>query len=429
MRIDELRVLNYRRFVDRTLTFADPFTLLIGANGAGKTAVVDALAIALGAALVEVPAAPTRPIHRQEVRRTYRRAGETVDLIEHNPTRVTAWGSVDGCQIEWSRELKSTKLRTTRQHARPIRRAMADLVRRCTENDDTVLPCIGYYGTGRLWVEQRLAAGGLNPDKPKPRYAGYRNCLTPTSSTRHLVAWVKRLELVQAQRRRPLETLRAAYEAIVGCVDDAVDASFDFAEDDIVIEFLDGSRYPFYLLSDGQRRMAGTAADIAMRCAQLNPHLNGQALTETPGVVLIDEIDLHLHPRWQRRVVEDLCRTFPRMQFIATTQSPFIIQSIQRDATVDLDREENGFISFEERSIEDISEELMGVDQPQRSRRFRAMVEAAEQYYRAIEDAGTESDAKHVDILRAKLDFLEESFADNPAYVAFLRLRRLSESL
>ena len=120
--------------------------------------------------------------------------------------------------------------------------------------------------------------------------------LTPTSSTRHLVAWVKRLELVQAQRRRPLETLRAAYEAIVGCVDDAVDASFDFAEDDIVIEFLDGSRYPFYLLSDGQRRMAGTAADIAMRCAQLNPHLNGQALTETPGVVLIDEIDLTPSP-------------------------------------------------------------------------------------------------------------------------------------
>ena len=114
------------------------------------------------------------------------------------------------------------------------------------------------------------------------------------------------------------------------------------------------------------------------------------------------------------------------MQFVATTHSPFIIQSIHRDATVDLDRDENGFISYEERSIEDIAEEIMGVAQPQRSRRFLNMVDAAEQYYRAIEDAGAESDARQVDILRAKLDHLEERFADSPAYVALLRLRRLS---
>ena len=187
-----------------------------------------------------------------------------------------------------------------------------------------------------------------------------------------------------------------------------------FAEDDIVIEFSDASRFPFFLLSDGQRSMAATAADIAMRCAQLNPHLNGQALTETPGVVLIDEIDLHLHPRWQRRVVEDLCRTFPRVQFIATTHSPFIIQSIHRNAVIDLDREENEFVPYEERSIEDISEELMGVNQPQRSQRFLKMVEAAEQYYRAIENGGAESDATQMNILQAKLDHLEEPFADNP---------------
>ena len=179
MRIDELRVVNYRRFVDRTLTFAEPFTLLIGANGTGKTAVVDALAIALGAALLEVPAGPTRPIHRQEVRRTYRHAGETVHLVEHNPTSVTARGSVGDRQIEWTRELKSTKLRTTRKHARPVRAAMADLVCRSAEDDDTVLPCIGYYGTGRLWAEQRLIAGGLDPDKPKLRYAGYRIASRP----------------------------------------------------------------------------------------------------------------------------------------------------------------------------------------------------------------------------------------------------------
>jgi len=79
-------------------------------------------------------------------------------------------------------------------------------------------------------------------------------------------------------------------------------------------------------MSDGQRALIGLVADIARRACLLNaPYLGKRTLLETPGLVLIDELDLHLHPRWQRRVIGDLKRIFPNIQFFATTHSPQII--------------------------------------------------------------------------------------------------------
>jgi predicted ATP-binding protein involved in virulence len=94
---------------------------------------------------------------------------------------------------------------------------------------------------------------------------------------------------------------------------------------------------PFHLLSDGQRIMIGLVADIAIKAAILNPHLGESVLSKTPGVVLIDEIDLHLHPRWQRHLVEDLKRTFPEMQVFATTHSPQVIGETPREQIIQLD--------------------------------------------------------------------------------------------
>ena len=430
MRVTHLNLRNFRCFQDRTFTFDDRFTLLIGTNATGKTAILDGMAVALGAALLDVPDAPSRTIQFQEVRRTDRQSGEIGNFVEHYPVRVTASGTVEETRIEWTRDLRSRKSRTTRSGTESLRHRIRELVRGNMDNEDAVLPLIGYYGTGRLWVEQRLWKGMvIDPAKRGARYAGYRNCLAPTSSARHLVAWVKRLALVESQRGRRLATLGAIYDAVTCCVENAVETSFDFEQDDIVIEFDGGARFPLRFLSDGQRVMAATAADIAMRCSQLNPHFNDRARVETPGIVLIDELDLHLHPRWQRRAVQDLIDTFPRLQFIATSHSPFIVQSMCRGRVINLDREPYEPEGPEEQSIEDVAENIMGVEQPQRSRRFQEMVAAAERYYSIIESAPEERDSEEVGALREQLDELEEPFADNPAYVAFLRLQRTANGL
>ncbi len=84
-------------------------------------------------------------------------------------------------------------------------------------------------------------------------------------------------------------------------------------------------------LSDGQLILLTLVGDLAKRVAILNPHLGHEGLRKTPGVVTIDELDLHLHPKWQRRIIHDLKNTFPSLQFIATTHSPQLIGEAHPD--------------------------------------------------------------------------------------------------
>ena len=88
-----------------------------------------------------------------------------------------------------------------------------------------------------------------------------------------------------------------------------------------------GAVIPVAKLSDGERGMLALVFDLTRRLAQANPNLDDPA-AEGVGVVLIDEIDLHLHPEWQRTIVTNLPETFPRLQFIATTHSPQVIGEV-----------------------------------------------------------------------------------------------------
>ena len=172
--------------------------------------------------------------------------------------------------------------------------------------------------------------------------------------------------------------------------------------------------------------MFAMVADIAHRAAILNPQFGEKAPAETPGIVLIDEIDLHLHPSWQRRVVDDLRRTFPRIQFIATTHSPFIIQSLRPGELVDLQKDVTG--EYVNRSIEDIVEGVMGIKVPQRSERYEKMYKAAKEYYQVLQEA-KEASPEEKRELKQKLDELTAPFSDNVAYHAFLEMERIAAGL
>ena len=79
-------------------------------------------------------------------------------------------------------------------------------------------------------------------------------------------------------------------------------------------------------LSDGYQTLMGLVMDLSARMAMANPHLADPLAAE--AIVMIDEVDLHLHPAWQQRVVGDLLRTFPNAQFVLSTHSPFVVESI-----------------------------------------------------------------------------------------------------
>ena len=426
MRIDRLTVSNFRKFKEETFEFHPRFTLLIGDNGAGKTAVLDALRIGIGAYLLAIPHAHAPSIQREHVRRLTRRNGGFSTFEPVTPCSVACYGRVHHSTVHWKRKLTSLYGRTTRVDARALVQCAANYFH--DDRSVTSFPLVVSYGTARLWFEAQTKKSTRtalrSPLGKSSRFDAYRGCLNLAVSSELLRAWIKKMALVSVQQVRPLESLDSVYSAIVGAVEGAIHATYDFELDDIALEFENRERCLFGFLSDGQRSMAALAADIALRCVQLNPHLAGDALHETEGVALIDELDLHLHPNWQRVVVRNLTSLFPKLQFVATTHSPFIVQSLNGQGLVNLGG--SGILEdrIETYSIEDVAEETMGVETPQRSRLFLEMEAAAQRYYQLLDEL-SEDDPKIVKT-RTELDRLEASFSDNPAYSALLKLHRLA---
>lgn len=89
---------------------------------------------------------------------------------------------------------------------------------------------------------------------------------------------------------------------------------------------------PVSMLSDGVRAMVSLVADLAWRCAKLNPQLGVKAQKKTEGISFIDEVDMHLHPKWQQTVVASLRDAFPKIQFILTTHSPQVLSTVRRES-------------------------------------------------------------------------------------------------
>ena len=442
MNIKTLRVQNFKNFENKTFTFSDQFNLFIGDNGTGKTTLLDALAVAAGAFLLGIDDAPSRHIRPNEVRVKGIQQAQTYTLESQYPTQVTASGEVIGRSLEWTRSIESKGGRTTRKQAESIRKIAQQAQVGVRAGEQKTLPMIAYYSTARLWLEKRdvtkeeiqaggfgvswgtsWGGGGVRVQKPTSRLDGYMNALDIAISNKAWIQWFARMELIELQNREDIQVYQAVKEAIKNCLENCNFVYFDIQYGD-VIAVLSRGPVPLHLLSDGQRNMLTMVADIAYRMAVLNPHLLENATLETPGVVLIDELDLHLHPRWQRHVVEDLRKTFPKVQFFATSHSPFIVQSLRPGELIDLN-ETPGAAEYQDKSIEDIVELVMDVPLPQMSERKQDMLEVAKEYYATLEQAKG-AQGPELEGLKARLDELSTPFSEDPAYQAFLEMERVA---
>ena len=150
------------------------------------------------------------------------------------------------------------------------------------------------------------------------RLYAYEHGLSSQLTTKDFILWYARRSLQQRlDSNRPSLSFQAAQSSILQILPGVTDliADLDFGE--LILIFDDGHRQPFSNLSDGYRNFLILVGDLARCAATLNPHLKEQAIQDTAGVVLIDELDLHLHPTWQRRVIDDLRDVFPALQHAA----------------------------------------------------------------------------------------------------------------
>lgn len=417
MRVSSLRLRNFRCFVDESFAFRHAFTVLIGDNGSGKSAVLDALGLAL--ALESSIFGTRRKADFPDVRL---RPTATPDRgIPALPASIALEGTVGGANGSWEIDY---------QEGGSISFGGPHLWGRADLDADRPLPLIASYSTARLSVD--TAKKQAQGRKEHSRLDAYRNSLSGSLDTAALTGWFRSRTGQSLQAGEDAPDLDMVLRATRSALRYWNTLAFDFAEDELVAtrEITPGGRtirLAFSRLSDGQRAFLALVGDLARRCAVLNGHLGPDAVLMTEGVVLIDELDLHLHPKWQRTVVDDLQAAFPRIQFIATTHSPFIVQSLPAHAVIDLSNPEvsapGGPINepeardFRKASIEDIAEQAMGVEMPQMSERRQAFLEAARHYYSLLESPATENGA--VEAARMRMHELGAPFADDLAFVAF----------
>jgi len=429
MQIHRLKLRNFKGFPDLDQGLNRRFTLIVGNNGVGKSSMLDALSVAFGSFLLGIPVATARHIHQGEVREIELDFNGTPEFNKAYPAVVEAEGELthpvsgDVRAVRWKRALGRENGRSTIRDARALSSVAEEAYQAVTDQANPTLPLLSYYGTGRLWDTPRISGIRKRPS----RFDAYRNSHEPRVSPVDLMNWLRRERLKELETEGASPLLVAWRRAVEACFDESVEVTYSPSRERLEVRFTDhGQTIAYDNLSHGQRNVLSMVGDIAFKAIILNPHLEAGAVSAVQGIVLIDEIDLHLHPRWQRIIVPALLEAFPKLQFIATTHSPFVIQSLSDGVLLDLNRME-----LDERvhnlPLRDIVEDVQKVETCDRSAPYMHRMRGAQKYLSLVDRLGTLTDPEERTRLELELDVMEGQIRD-PGLEAMLKIKRLARS-
>lgn len=354
MYLDAVSIKNYRCFEQLDISLHDRLTLFVGRNGVGKSAVLDAIAVAASTFLCGIEGAVSRTIVKDDAKYNFYELEGIIDSQHQFPVVITGHGGCyTECNIEWSRSLNSAEGKTTIKDAQEIVKCAEQMQNRIMEGDsDVILPVLSFYSTGRLYA-QKKEKRNLQTLQKFNRQVGYLDCMAAESNEKMMLNWFEKMTMKSLQNQQKTgiaektvqlriveQAICRCFEAVSGYSNAAL--SFDLDTHRIMVEYSSESgekcRFALDEMSDGYKNTLSMIGDIAYRMAVLNPQLGEEILKKTPGIVLIDEIDLHLHPEWQQTILRDLQNVFPKVQFIVTSHAPAVINSVPRENIRILDK-------------------------------------------------------------------------------------------
>lgn len=319
---------NYRCFENLPLEFSDKVNLLIGDNASGKTTIIRAISTALSSFFAGFSDENTRftGLEKEDFRIV--RAKET--LANESPIHVKfEWLGKEGELI-----LNSAKGRTLQEPLKAIKKLGSELYKGMFQEGKQImaLPMFTSFSTADIHKPRRFGSDIFKKYEHKPSF-GYFECFQGDGFMKY---WTLRLLVLREGRTGELEVegvLNSLKKALgsEGC-DIITDVDIRPIQGKIYYILTDNRETDTDNLSDGYRRLINIVLDLAFRCMLLNKGIYGlEACAKTEGTVLIDEIDLHLHPTLQAVVMKGLQNAFPNIQFIITSHAPMIMTGIPMD--------------------------------------------------------------------------------------------------
>ena len=381
MKIARVSIRNYRAVRNLDLRLDPSLTVFHGDNAHGKTSILSAIAVGLGSIPTLLP-----DVSGISFLKTDRRRWQSVVEV-----KLTTTGG-----IEWRRAIGSRrKVPVLKQLSKTIE----DIVKADREGAPPLdIPIIAFYDTDRAVLDQPRRRRGFKTEFP--RYAALEGALSARTDFRDFFKWFYAKENEELRRQKEqrdfrLADLDAVRRAIQSMVPGVSEPRIELYPLRFVVSVESASGRPetlsFDQLSGGYRIVLALAADLARRMAQGNPHLDDPLASE--AIVLIDEIELHLHPSWQQQVLPDLMRTFPNTQFIVSTHSPQVLSSVLPEHIVALSREGGDVVASQVGAATygaeagNVLSSVMGVNQ----RPQNAFKKVLDRYVRLISDGQGES--------------------------------------
>lgn len=336
MKLTELTLINFRRFKELMIEFHPELTVIAAKNGQGKTSVLDAATVALGTFVGAFDLGKAKHLDHNDAR--YHRQESMSDSEQIFPVRVEA--KLSNIHQTIVRELTGAKSKTTIKGASALTAYGKNLMDRVRNLDSVELPVMAYYGSGRLWnTHKNMSRKAVLSES---RTMGYEDCFTSASSFTQVQQWMNKATFAALQQQtigayssyNIDDQIKGIQKTVNTVLREESWNNFHYSvqHEELAMTHEELGVLPVSMLSDGVRAMVSMIADLAWRCAKLNPQMGANAQQQTNGIVFIDEVDMHLHPKWQQTVVGSLQDAFPKVQFVLTTHSPQVLSTVKSES-------------------------------------------------------------------------------------------------
>lgn len=324
MKFSTLTLNNFRAFKHIDLLLHPKLTVLAGVNGSGKTTLLDAYAVMLSRIVSY--------IEDGKINKNTIRINDSDIQNGENRVRITLFDD-NGFKfsVHKSRKGVSSSEKDDVQHAKKY----AETIQYRIENSGSqaTIPVFIYYQTQRAVIDFPKR---IRTEHKFDLVETYDNSLNGETNFRLFFEWFREREDLENEIRLRQNMnyrdgqLNAVREALTKFLPHITDIQIRRIGEQAMIAKENGREISINQLSDGAKILFALIGDLARRLAMANPAVNQPLLGN--GIVLIDELELHLHPKWQREIIRKLPKVFPNIQFVISTHSPQIISEVAAES-------------------------------------------------------------------------------------------------